>query len=251
MTDFSRFTTKELVSLEETTRAEIERLTNERTEIRRVLAERGSPFKVNDIIKVDSKEYVVRILKVWNAQERSILLGTYKLVNESLGRYKEFVFEQNDKKYVKVGRYEDNKPVYDHPSRQRARNARKDFPIKLADNVEMVERIMRPKHERGCDYSTSHRHVLIKKGDLELLWTGGRQYFGGIGTRAYAEPSLDLYDLRQGCSESDEWFEGGTDKGRLSKKLLSQFDKRVRETFGIDFNFSEVFRHDGTVIIHG
>jgi hypothetical protein len=121
-------------------------------------------------------------------------------------------------------------------------------PYRISDNVGIIDRIMRPQIENGCDFSTTHRHVLLRKGKQELIWTGGRSYSSGRETK-YAESELGYFDYRNtglGSGMGATWHSGG----RLSTKLLKTFDEKIRETFDIDFNLSEVWNSKGTVVIY-
>lgn len=120
-------------------------------------------------------------------------------------------------------------------------------PRKIGDKAEIVPKIIRKRVENGFDYGTDKRHVLLRKGNKDLIWTSGFGYFGGRGITAYSPATLAIYNWTPGKYRSATDLHEG---GRLSKALLKRFDAKIREAFEIDFDFSEVFDHRGTVIAY-
>lgn len=228
------------------------------------LAPKLSSFKAGQVIKRKSSStylYIKSIgLIVNDYPYKDYLIKAYRVESDgSLGRFEQVAVNDHYKATVEAG-YEvipakliDNRVVFDEPRRVRIRAVDAlQLPARVADNAELVSQLKRPRVERGVDYG-NERLILIKCGDEELTWEKGSKFFAGIGRQSYAPTSLVYrnHDKSErvgiGGVTGDDWHEGG----KLSKKLLGEFDAKISDTFGVDFNFSEVYVPGTTLVIYG
>jgi hypothetical protein len=248
-----RLSTTELKRLDSDLATKIQALKDERGQVRALLAEQISPFKVNDAFKRgkgasnQGKEYVVTNLSLHNSGNDVVTLEVQEIKpDESLGKHTSFWYYGSGlhaEAFIPIGRFENGKLVRTIEKRKREKPT---FPIRIADNAEIVEQLVRPRIENGTDYGNV-RQILLKVGTEELTWERGSMYFAGRGEQAYAPTSL-VYRNHEGKHSvvGNEWHEGG----RLSKALLKKFDDKTRNVFGIDFNLSDVYVPGGTVVVY-
>lgn len=89
--------------------------------------------------------------------------------------------------------------------------------------------------ENGVDHSASGI-VLIRKGDMRLVWRSGGNYFSGRGQQSYAPAELELMkpDGRSG-KITDNWrksHDGRETESHLSKALLLKYEAKIDAVFG-------------------
>jgi len=239
------------------------------TLVERALATGLSKFKPGDVLRgvTSGDYYLVHVVKLDNFRVtnpcayKGYVLGLYQVSRDGkVGRYGERRFDctalaEQEAAFQKVAaKYDGHQVVWERDAAPKRRIKTADklkLPMRIADNAELVPQIIRARHQCVGVDPGNDRLVLLRVGKKELSWNKGSKYFAGIGMQAYAQTSLtyETYTKRDDCADrvlGDEWHEGG----RLSKKLLATFDARIRERFGIDFNFSEVWVPGTTVVVY-
>lgn len=99
--------------------------------------------------------------------------------------------------------------------------------------MKLVEQEVAPRYEPGVDYG-AQGVVLIRKGDIRLIWRSGGMVWSGTGQPFnYFPTSLEL---RCGSGRMDNHLHGRMDKdlhegGRLCHKRIRENIEAIRKAF--------------------
>lgn len=96
--------------------------------------------------------------------------------------------------------------------------------------MELVEQEKFPRHHGGVDYGKEAK-VLVRKGDMLLLWRPGYTwYYNAFMGHYYAQSEMLILDksLRGFSANTTTISEGG----RLSKKRIVELSNRIDAEFG-------------------
>lgn len=243
-------------------RADVDRLNARLSVLHQAFGPKLSKFKPGDVIKHNpsSTTWYVKFVKLDNFRVtnpcayKDYVLGLYRvdMRDGALNRFKEVTIRCMDKDereaefQVVPAKLIDGKVAFEEPPRIRLVH-KLQLPHRVADNAELVDQIVRPRSERGVDYG-NERLVLIRRGDKELTWEKGSKFFAGRGMQDYAPASLVYrnYAERDATIHGTDIHEGG----RLSRKLLKQYDKRIKNLFDLQRNFSDIYVPGTTMVIY-
>lgn len=88
-----------------------------------------------------------------------------------------------------------------------------------------------PRVEHGVDYSADGI-VLLRRGDLRLVWRSGGKYFSGIGQQGYGPAELEILFPDRCMSTTLTDHHRNNKSQRLSRALVLHYEKEIDEVFG-------------------